>query len=65
MPVYEYQCSNCGERTQRLQKYGEDSSGSRCLSCPDGVLSKVYSPFSMPGAHYDPSCDESAGRRFR
>lgn len=59
MPVYEYECDNCGEKTQRLQKMGEDSSGNRCLTCGDGGLKKVISSFS---SHEDPRCRPSESR---
>lgn len=45
MPVYEYECSRCGEKTQRLQRVGEDASGRVCLTCGDGMLKKIFSPF--------------------
>jgi putative FmdB family regulatory protein len=49
MPVYEYICTGCGERTQRLQDVGEDSSGRGCRSCGNGLLKKVFSVFGTPG----------------
>jgi len=45
VPVYEYECSSCGEKTQRLQRVGEDSSGRMCLTCGDGMLKKIFSAF--------------------
>ncbi|MBU1672242.1 MAG: zinc ribbon domain-containing protein [Actinobacteria bacterium] len=60
MPVYEYICTGCSERTQRLQDVGEDSSGRKCLSCGQGVLKKVFSVFGTqasqgPGLSCSPS----------
>lgn len=59
MPVYEYECDNCREKTQRLQKIGEDSSGDRCLTCGDGRLEKVISSFASP---HDPECGHNSSR---
>jgi putative FmdB family regulatory protein len=61
VPVYEYECVNCGEKTQRLQKAGEDSSGSRCLTCGMGILRKVFSPFAG-GWRETGSCDSGRSR---
>jgi putative FmdB family regulatory protein len=64
VPVYEYQCTSCGEKSQRLQKLGEDSSGSKCLTCGDGILKKTFSPFGTAGSS-DVSCADEHRSRFR
>ena len=64
MPVYEYECTNFGEKSQRLQKLGEDSSGSKCLTCGDGILKKTISPFGTAGSG-DGSCGDERRSRFR
>lgn len=63
MPVYEYECTKCGERTQRLQDIGEDASGTRCLSCGRGSIKKVFSVFGTPGT-VQQSCSTKAPDRF-
>lgn len=50
MPIYEYQCTECGKKSQRLQPVGEDSSGESCESCGEGVLKKVFSLFATRDA---------------
>lgn len=65
MPVYEYQCNACGERTQRLQEVGEDSSGKKCLSCEKGVIRKVFSVFGTLGNNSTHSCSTQPARRSR
>lgn len=65
MPVYEYQCNACGERTQRLQEVGEDSSGRKCLSCEKGVIRKVFSVFGTLGNTSTHSCSTQPARRSR
>jgi putative FmdB family regulatory protein len=64
MPVYEYKCNECGERTHRLQDMGEDSSGKRCLSCGTGVIKKVFSVFGSPSAPLGDSCAPTGRKRF-
>jgi len=50
LPIYEYQCTECGKKVQRLQPVGEDSSGDSCESCGKGVLKKVFSLFATKDA---------------
>ena len=50
MPIYEYQCTECGKKIQCLQPVGEDSSGESCESCGEGVLKKVFSLFATKDA---------------
>ncbi|MHB8897007.1 MAG: FmdB family zinc ribbon protein [Candidatus Geothermincolia bacterium] len=64
MPIYEYECSSCGERSQRLQQVGEDSTGRKCLTCGDGVIRKVMSVFGAPGTGQN-SCDTGERSRYR
>ncbi len=65
MPIYEYVCSSCGEKSQRLQKPGEDSTGSRCLTCKNGELKKVLSGFSTGVALHGVRVEECGGsKRF-
>ena len=41
MPIYEYQCENCGETTEVLQKFS-DAPLSECPNCR-GTVSKLMS----------------------
>jgi putative FmdB family regulatory protein len=45
MPVYEYKCECCGEKVERLEPVGADSSGKKCALCGKGKLKKVFSVF--------------------
>ncbi len=65
MPVYEYQCSNCGEKTQRLQEVGEDSSGKTCLSCGKGEIKKIFSVFGTPGGIISDRCSTDTRPGYR
>lgn len=33
MPLYEYECTDCGERFEVLQRMGEDGHGLTCPRC--------------------------------
>jgi putative FmdB family regulatory protein len=50
MPIYEYQCTQCGERFEVRQSIGEDGSKLNCPKCntrnPRRLLSSFYSPGS-------------------
>jgi len=64
VPIYEYECSSCGERSQRLERVGEDSSGRRCLTCGEGDLRKVVSMFgTTSGSGGTAACDITERRR--
>lgn len=65
MPVYEYRCSECGERTERLEALGHDSSGETCVACRRGVIRKVFSLFGTGQAQGADSCAPGNNSRFR
>lgn len=46
MPIYTYQCENCGIRFDRYQKF-EDSALSYCPECNKKSLRKVYGPVGI------------------
>jgi putative FmdB family regulatory protein len=46
MPVYSYQCENCGVRFDRYQKF-TDQSLTWCPECGKKALRKVYSPVGI------------------
>ncbi len=43
MPLYEYECPECGVRVEVLQKTGEDGSALKCQKCAVSGLRKVLS----------------------
>ncbi|MCD6359038.1 MAG: zinc ribbon domain-containing protein [Dehalococcoidia bacterium] len=63
MPIYEYQCSQCGEKFEVRQSIGEDGSKLNCPKCsalnPTRLLSSFSSPssstFNISGTSY-PTC---------
>lgn len=49
MPIYEYQCQNCEQRTEILQKVTD--SLTECPSCHEPTLKRLLSPtgFQLKG----------------
>ncbi len=46
MPVYTYQCENCGLRFDQQQKFS-DPPLTRCPECSKKTLRKVYTPVGI------------------
>jgi putative FmdB family regulatory protein len=46
MPVYTYQCENCGVRFERNQKFS-DPPLIRCPECSKKTLRKIYTPVGI------------------
>ena len=42
MPIYEYQCKNCGEKTELLQKIS-DKPATTCPHCQKDTLTRLVS----------------------
>lgn len=60
MPVYEFQCEDCGERFSELRKIGDFVPG-KCGRCGSSKVRKVMSGFSSAGSSTGPSCAPSGG----
>ena len=60
MPIYEYQCTQCGERFEVRQSVGEDGSKLHCPKCtaqnPKRVISSFFSPGSSKSEPSEISC---------
>ncbi len=48
MPIYEYECPECGARKEVLQKLGEDGSALPCSQCSCVGLRKILSCCAAP-----------------
>ena len=46
MPIYTYQCENCGVRFERQQHFS-DPALTRCPECNKKTLRKVYTPVGI------------------
>ncbi|MCK4222153.1 MAG: zinc ribbon domain-containing protein [Dehalococcoidia bacterium] len=56
MPIYEYQCGNCGQRFEVRQSIGEGSAGLSCPKCHAPKPERLFSSFSSPvSSHAEPS----------
>ncbi|TET87250.1 MAG: zinc ribbon domain-containing protein [Dehalococcoidia bacterium] len=60
MPIYEYQCTHCGEKFEIRQSFGEDSSHLNCPKChaenPRRLLSSFFTQSSAMSELSDTSC---------
>lgn len=50
MPIYEYQCKQCGQRFEVRQAVGEDGSSLNCPECKAANPNKLFSSFFSRGA---------------
>jgi putative FmdB family regulatory protein len=50
MPIYEYQCTRCGERFEVRQAIGEDGSDLSCPRCRTRNPKRLVSSFFSPGS---------------
>lgn len=50
MPLYEYQCNQCGEKFEVRQAMGGDGSKLNCPKCQAGNPRKLFSTFFSPGS---------------
>ena len=56
MPIYEYQCTQCGEKFEVRQSIGEDGSKLNCPKCNAQNPKRLFSSFFSPGSStYEPS----------
>ena len=46
MPIYEYQCRQCGHCFEMLQRMGESAKGLACQNCRRKALDKQFSTFA-------------------
>lgn len=49
MPIYEYECRECKERFEVLQRVGEGNEDLCCPKCDANKPEKVLSPFCSGG----------------
>jgi len=50
MPIYEYQCPQCGDRFEVRQSLGEDGSKLCCPKCGKPNPRRLISSFFSPGS---------------
>ncbi len=57
MPIYEYQCTQCGQKFEVRQTIGEGGSKLSCPKCHASKPERLFSSFFSPGS----STTESLG----
>lgn len=55
MPIFEYVCSSCGNRFEKLQKQ-EAADQPACPACGSASVEKALSSFASPGATTTADC---------
>lgn len=54
MPIYEYECRRCGDKTELLVRSGDDLP--RCHTCGSQEMEKLFSAFGLSsGGSFTPS----------
>ena len=53
MPLYEYRCSQCGEKFEKLVRFGAGDGDIRCPSCGSLVVERLISLFGRVGSGGD------------
>ncbi|HVF99005.1 MAG TPA: FmdB family zinc ribbon protein [Chloroflexia bacterium] len=63
MPVYEYQCKNCGQRFEKIQPVMSDPL-TECLLCGQGPIRRVLHPVGVifKGSGWYVTDNRSSGR---
>lgn len=46
MPLFEYRCSQCGERFEKLHMWGDQARSAECPACGNRDVVKQYSAFA-------------------
>lgn len=46
MPIYEFECRDCGNRFETLRPLGDTGKGLKCPECGAGRPAKVFSTFA-------------------
>jgi putative FmdB family regulatory protein len=49
MPLYEYQCENCGKVFELLRRMSESDRGVECPACHSKRVDRQFSTFSSGG----------------
>lgn len=49
MPIYEFQCTVCGHKLERLCKQGDCGEGLTCPHCHGQTFKRMLSGFAAPG----------------
>lgn len=62
MPIYEYECPNCGSKFEMLRPVAGEDDEVRCPACGAGEVKRRLSTFAGVGTSKPSSC--GGGGRF-
>jgi len=60
MPLYEYQCTSCGQRFEVLQRMGASATGLACPECGRPEVEREFSTFASASAGGGPGASAAA-----
>jgi putative FmdB family regulatory protein len=60
MPIYEYKCSECGERFEKWQRSMSCEEAARCLKCGSQRVKRAVSLFATSGSTDGGSLSDSS-----
>jgi putative FmdB family regulatory protein len=60
MPIYEYQCKDCGNKFSRLQNVGATGEGVHCPKCEAENVERVLSAFASTSGSPDVACPSAS-----
>lgn len=61
MPIYEYQCAQCGHRFELIRLVSLTDDKITCPSCGDSQVQKLLSPFACGGSRESLASPSSGG----
>jgi putative FmdB family regulatory protein len=61
MPLYEYRCTRCGEKFERLRRMQDADCDVVCPRCESEKVERLLSAFARSGSS---ACASGPGRRF-
>jgi putative FmdB family regulatory protein len=60
VPIYEYQCKECGNCFSRLQRVGAGSDGVKCPKCEAESVERLLSSFASTSGSPDVACPSAS-----
>ncbi len=61
MPIYEYECTNCGEKFEANRKIADSDSEIKCPKCGRKRPRRLFSVFGMAGSSRGCTTTTSSG----
>ncbi|MFV9505346.1 MAG: FmdB family zinc ribbon protein [Oscillochloridaceae bacterium umkhey_bin13] len=61
MPMYEYDCKECGTRFEKLVRTSDDPQAIRCPACASATVARAFSTFATGGGQRSVAAAPSCG----